>query len=107
MKQKKIHLVVFSVALAALLALAALAAKTGHGQSAAVQKASTNEAPPQTGLQPTAAIRERRAANAEASSPEASVFSAAATRNSALRLDLDWTFGGKQQHGWYIYEPLI
>ena len=112
MKQKKIHLVVFSVALSALLALAALAAKTGHGQSAAVRKASTTEAPPQSGLQPTAAIRERRAesagaAPAEAASPAASIFSAAATRNSALRLELDWTFGGKQQHGWYIYEPLI
>jgi D-alanyl-D-alanine carboxypeptidase len=32
--------------------------------------------------------------------------SAAAT-NAQLRTDLNWTFGGKPQHGWYIYTPLI
>lgn len=107
MKQKKIHLVVFSFALAALLALAALAAKTGHGQSAVSQKISTTTTA-DTGLQPTAAVRERRAAPAEATTAaDAASFLSAASRNSALRLDLDWIFGGKQQHGWYIYEPLI
>jgi zinc D-Ala-D-Ala carboxypeptidase len=107
MKQKKIHLAVFSVALAALLALAALAAKTGHGQSALSQKASTTAAP-DTGLQPTAAVRELPAAPAEAiTAADAASFVAAAQRNTLLRLDLNWVFGGKQQHGWYIYEPLI
>src|SRR5205085_11621568 len=107
MKQKKIHLVVFSFALAALLALAALAAKTGHGQSAASQKVSTAVAP-ESGLQPTAAVRERRTEPAEATTAaDAAAFVAAASRNSLLRLDLNWAFGGKQQRGWYIYEPLI
>jgi zinc D-Ala-D-Ala carboxypeptidase len=110
MKQKKTHLVVFSLTLAVVFALAALAAKTGHGQSAAAQKASTVQTS-ESGLQPTAAIRERRAAPdavpAEATSPDAATFAAAVSRNSALRLELDWTFGGKQQRGWYIYEPLI
>ena len=113
MKHKKTHLVVFSVALATLLALAALVAKTGHGQSALSSRASTGQ-PAESGLQPTAAIRERRVAPA-ASTPapdatsdgSATLFSAAASRNSALKFELDWAFGGKQQRGWYIYEPLI
>ncbi len=32
---------------------------------------------------------------------------AAAKRNSLLSTSLVWTFGSKQQHGWYIYTPLI
>ncbi len=34
-------------------------------------------------------------------------FATAATANSSLRNDLTWTFGGKQQHGWYLYDLLI
>src|ERR1051325_11558010 len=34
-------------------------------------------------------------------------FTAAATANSTLRNELTWTFGGKQQHGWYLYDLLI
>ena len=32
---------------------------------------------------------------------------AAATENSRLRYGLAWSFGGKSQHGWFLYEPLI
>src|SRR6266853_6846178 len=31
----------------------------------------------------------------------------AARKNAVLRRELNWTFGGKPQRGWYIYEPLI
>jgi zinc D-Ala-D-Ala carboxypeptidase len=34
-------------------------------------------------------------------------FSLAAIQNARLKLDLSWTFGGKQQQGWYLYTPLI
>lgn len=34
-------------------------------------------------------------------------FATAATTNSTLRNDLAWTFGGKQQRGWYLYDLLI
>ena len=34
-------------------------------------------------------------------------FATAATANSSLRNDVTWTFGGKQQHGWYLYDLLI
>jgi zinc D-Ala-D-Ala carboxypeptidase len=36
-----------------------------------------------------------------------STFAAAATTNTTLRNDLTWTFGGKQQRGWYLYDLLI
>ena len=32
---------------------------------------------------------------------------AAAQQNAKLNRDLTWTFGSKQQRGWYIYTPLI
>lgn len=31
----------------------------------------------------------------------------AAKRNAQLSRELDWTFGGKPQRGWYLYAPLI
>lgn len=34
-------------------------------------------------------------------------LSTAATQNAALKDNLEWTFGGKQQRGWHIYLPLI
>ena len=40
-------------------------------------------------------------------STSAALFSAAATTNVSLRNDLTWTFGGKQQRGWYLYDFLI
>ena len=108
MKHKAVHLFVFSAVLASLVALASFVAKPGHGQSQ-VKAQSQTGASSETTLQPTAAVRERRAATptATGTSADASAFTAAASRNSSLRYDLDWAFGGKQQHGWYIYEPLI
>jgi len=37
----------------------------------------------------------------------ASSLRAAAARNAQLRNELNWTFGGKPQRGWYIYTALI
>jgi len=34
-------------------------------------------------------------------------FTTAATTNVTLRNELTWTFGGKQQRGWYLYDLLI
>ena len=50
-----------------------------------------------------------RKTSAVSTSPTAttSAFAAAATTNVTLRDDLTWTFGGKQQRGWYLYDLLI
>lgn len=38
---------------------------------------------------------------------DTTVFAIAAASNARLRSELEWTFGGKPQRGWYIYEPLL
>ncbi|MEK6321703.1 MAG: D-alanyl-D-alanine carboxypeptidase family protein [Acidobacteriota bacterium] len=45
----------------------------------------------------------------EAASREAApaAFQEAALRNVQLQTSLGWTFGGKQQSGWYLYTPLV
>ncbi len=39
--------------------------------------------------------------------PPQTQFAEAARRNALLRNELTWTFGSKQQRGWYLYTPLI
>ncbi len=39
--------------------------------------------------------------------PDALGFAAAVEQNTRLMLDLNWTFGGKSQRGWYLYQALI
>jgi hypothetical protein len=109
MKQYRIHAALFAVAFVALVALAAYAAKSGHGQtqkSSETPAAQSVERVQPNSLLPTVATRERRAA-APAPAEEAVLFATAATRNTALRFDLNWAFGGKQQRGWHLYVPLI
>ncbi|MFN2517345.1 MAG: hypothetical protein ABR556_14140, partial [Pyrinomonadaceae bacterium] len=62
--------------------------------------------PAATALKPTASISERRTAT-PASEKSAPVFGEAVSRNSQLKYELTWEFGGKQQRGWYLYVPLI
>src|ERR1044072_7236723 len=51
----------------------------------------------------------KKASGVSTSSVESSssAFATAATTNVTLRNDLTWTFGGKQQRGWYLYDLLI
>ena len=76
-----------------LLILVVVCALAASGQASRQKK---NETP----VKPVARITDR------ASSGNAS-FSAAAASNATLRNDLTWTFGGKQQRGWYLYDLLI
>ena len=53
-------------------------------------------------------VRKTSAVSASpAASTSSAAFTTAATTNATLRNDLTWTFGGKQQRGWYLYELLI
>ncbi len=47
------------------------------------------------------------ASSVSAGSAAVLAFAAAAEQNIRLKSDLKWTFGGKQQRGWYLYAPLI
>ena len=101
MKQKKTHLVAFAVALAALVTFASLFARAGRGQSQVEEKAAAPSV-----VKPLALVEKRTAAVA-AEKKDASLFAEAAERNTVLKYELGWAFGGKQQRGWYLYTPLI
>jgi zinc D-Ala-D-Ala carboxypeptidase len=106
MKHYRIHAAVFAVAFVALVALAAYAAKSGYGQTQKANETPAPQAVQPNSLLPTVATRERPAP-VHAAAEENPLFAAAATRNTALRFDLNWAFGGKQQRGWHLYTPLI
>jgi len=44
---------------------------------------------------------------AQCSEGQSHAFAVAAAQNGTLRNELNWTFGGKQQRGWYLYDLLI
>jgi zinc D-Ala-D-Ala carboxypeptidase len=50
-----------------------------------------------------------RSSHGQAPRPNAAPdsFVAAAAQNATLKNELTWTFGGKQQQGWYLYDLLI
>jgi LAS superfamily LD-carboxypeptidase LdcB len=68
--------------------VASVTALTSRGQS----RRSKTEPPPLT---------------IAASTTSSNAFSAAAAQNAILRNEVTWTFGGKQQRGWYLYDLLI
>ncbi|MEK6407463.1 MAG: D-alanyl-D-alanine carboxypeptidase family protein [Acidobacteriota bacterium] len=78
-------------------------AQSRTGSSAAGKTAS---APAQGGI---VRLSARSKPAPEASSREAApaAFEGAALLNVQLQATLDWTFGGKQQRGWYLYTPLV
>ena len=98
MKQKKTHLAVFAAALAALVFALTLISRASYGQPQAEEKAAATPA-----LKPLALVEKRTAEVKK----DTSLFADAATRNTVLKYDLSWAFGGKQQRGWYLYTPLI
>jgi zinc D-Ala-D-Ala carboxypeptidase len=102
MKDSQSHLVVFFVVLAAFSLSVSFDPGPGHAQS----REGLKTARPGTGgskVKPTSAVRAR----ASRESSPASSLRLAAPRNASLRRELSWTFGGKPQRGWQIYEPLI
>lgn len=76
-----------------LLILVVVCALAASGQASRQKK---NETP----VKPVVRITDRTSAGNAA-------FNAAAASNATLRNDLTWTFGGKQQRGWYLYDLLI
>jgi zinc D-Ala-D-Ala carboxypeptidase len=102
MKQKKTHLTVFAVALAALVGAVTLVSRTGYGQSQSESQASAPAV-----LKPLALVEKRPASTSSEKKRDSSLFTEAATHNTILKYELNWAFGGKQQRGWYLYTPLI
>jgi zinc D-Ala-D-Ala carboxypeptidase len=78
-----------------LLILVVVCALAASGQASRQKK--------ETPVKPAVRITDR----ASSGNTKNSAFSAAAASNATLRNELTWTFGGKQQRGWYLYDLLI
>ncbi len=99
------HLVVFFVVLAAFSLAVSFGSRPGHGQSREGRK-TVRGGTGGSRVKPTAAVREKPAGTYR-EKPPASLLRLAASQNASLRQELSWSFGGKQQRGWQIYESLI
>jgi zinc D-Ala-D-Ala carboxypeptidase len=92
MKKIIIHVLVIVGVLAAIVSAAAFGSG-GQGSR------SSNKTP----VKPAVRVTER----SESSGAKSTVLTAAAAQNATLRNELSWTFGGKQQRGWSLYDLLI
>src|SRR6266850_4263999 len=102
MKKVKAHSAVAIVVFAGLVAIVSFQARTGRGQSQS-QKNDSQNPKSESLVKPTVLATDRAATKDALISP----FGAAAAENVTLRNELIWTFGSKQQHGWYLYDLLI
>jgi zinc D-Ala-D-Ala carboxypeptidase len=90
MKSFKIHVLVIIAALVALVAGVSFAARSSRSQAPRPKSTSP--------VKPAVHITKRS---------ESSAFAEATLKNVGLRNELNWTFGAKQQRGWYLYDLLI
>jgi hypothetical protein len=97
MKYFRFHGVMAFVALAALLTLLSFDARPTRGQSPSGEKSAGED---QSRVKPTVLVP-------KGNNDSALAASATAARNAALSTELNWTFGSKEQHGWYLYTSLI
>lgn len=94
MKTTKVHIAIILAVLAAVVTIVSLSARSSRGQAPR----------PKTTSRVKPAVPERVTSTKGSNS---AAFAAAATQNVQLRNELNWTFGGKQQRGWYLYDLLI
>jgi len=99
MKYLKVNITLVAIALVALLAAVSFETRTGRGQTQTPQNESRVK---------TTTLKTSDGGNsAIENTTKGSDFTSPAARNIVLRNDLAWTFGGKQQRGWYLYTALI
>jgi hypothetical protein len=89
------------VALAALTLLF-FSPRPTRGQSPSAEKSVSGD---QSRVRSTVLVPKGSSATSSDSALAASA--PAAARNAALSTELNWTFGSKEQHGWYLYTSLI
>jgi len=104
MKTLRFRLVQLLSGLIIVAGVAVLAERNSRGQ--AQQPRSETNSPGKTEqlVKPTILTTDRASTNAAAPAP---LFVEAAAQNSSLHSDLIWTFGKKEQHGWFLYDLLL
>ena len=113
MKTVRAYFVVFAVVIGVVGSAISLARTTSDqaqtpktdsrpgGQQLPIQK---TESP----VKPTVMIRNPNDSNTtNTASSTSTAFADAAAKNIEFRDQLPWTFGGKQQRGWYLYDLLL
>ena len=90
--KNKFHVVITLSVLALAVAVVAFAANSSRGQSSRSNRNAS--------VKPAVRVTDSGAA-------KSSAFTAAAGQNAVLRNELNWSFGGKPQRGWYLYDLLI
>jgi|SRR5687767_2337554 len=93
MKNRKVHLLVIIGLIGAVASVVGLTARGSGNQSR-----STTSKP---------AIKSTVSTNVPKPKSTGTATSAAAAQNQIFRNELTWTFGGKQQRGWYLYDALL
>jgi len=96
MKNGRVHVWLMVVALAAVVNVVSFGARGsrgGTGQS--------------TRPKPAAPVKTTVLTSSARPAASSATTSATVAQNLVLKNDLSWTFGGKQQRGWYLYELLI
>lgn len=107
MTKTRRNLFVVRVLLAALCVTAAVVALAGQNQSPVKTETTNASVEAESSTRLTAATRPREATSNATTTKASAAFLPAATQNVALRHNLNWAFGGKQQRGWSLYLPLI
>jgi zinc D-Ala-D-Ala carboxypeptidase len=98
MKNGKVHIALIVIVFTAVVAFVSISAPSSNlGQAAQSKSGST--------VRPTSRIGDRP--NTTSAKTSTAAFAAAASQNAGLRNELRWTFGGKQQRGWSLYDLLI
>jgi len=92
MKNRRVHLLVIIAVVAAVASVVGFTVRGSDNQS----RPATDKPPVKTTLS-TAATKPKPSSSS----------STAAAQNEIFRNDLSWTFGGKQQRGWYLYDALL
>ena len=95
LKGMKLHIIAFVCVLATVIGAISFVA---YGSRAQSTKTSSDGR-----VKSTIRVTER----IDAVNVNAATFAEAASRNAGLRQELSWTFGGKPQRGWYLYDLLI
>jgi LAS superfamily LD-carboxypeptidase LdcB len=104
MKNMHFRVVLIVCAFAVVAGVALFAARDSRGQSQKTNGLVQAQSPKRASLvKPTVLLKSAPARSGAASS----AFSEAVAENALLRNDLNWSFGSKPQHGWYLYDLLI
>ena len=106
MKNSRVHVWVIVVAVAAIVSVVAFGARGSRSQTATPKSELPVKSTVLTNRTKSTATSSSSTTSSSAR-PTSATASAAIAKNAILKNELSWTFGGKQQRGWYLYDLLI